>query len=332
MYHPRLYGGYYDMGLKYGTLLYEKANFRIPKIRKEKHEFGLKSYPILQRYYPEVVEEIKGFAKGIQDSDENLAAFLLSIGVLDSTAQCSVFAFKNDNEVFFGRNYDMLFAFKKFTESSLIVPQNKYAYIAQSDVFIGRVDGVNEKGLAIAISFVNGTSVAPGINFHFVVRKVLEDCATTAQAIQLIESIPVSTNNNFIIADQKGHLVVVESSPKHKKVRQAAGNYIYSTNQFVHEEMKVYDRGGVEWSKSHQRYVKLEEQLSSIKDMSLAKAKAILSDECICLNLKEEQFGTIWSVVSNLTTLEIERAERKPRNTNYKKDARLDWWLKKKKR
>ena len=49
-------------------------------------------------------------------------------------------------------NYDMLFEFKKFTESSLIAPRDKYAYISQSDVFIGRSDGINEKGLFIAMS------------------------------------------------------------------------------------------------------------------------------------------------------------------------------------
>lgn len=82
MYHPRLYGRYYDMGFKYGKLLYEKVNFGVPIISNEKMDFGLKSYQMLREYYPEVIEEIEGFACGIQDRPEVLGAFLLSLGFL----------------------------------------------------------------------------------------------------------------------------------------------------------------------------------------------------------------------------------------------------------
>lgn len=70
------------MGLKYGKLLYEKANFVIPLISKQKMDFGLESYRELKSFFPEVIEEIEGFAKGIQDKPEKLGAFLLSLGVL----------------------------------------------------------------------------------------------------------------------------------------------------------------------------------------------------------------------------------------------------------
>ena len=331
MYHPRLYGDFYEMGLKYGKLLYEKANFVVPKISNEKQEFGLASYKILNEFYPEIIEEIKGFANGIKDSDKNLGAFLLSLGIFDITGQCSVFAFKNRDSTIIGRNYDMLFEFKKFTESSLIAPKNKYAYISQSDVFIGRSDGINEKGLSIAMSFVNGTKVQPGIGFHFIVRKILENCSSTKEAIEIIQTAKVSSANNFLIADQFGDIAVVESAPQKSKIRRPKSkeNYLYITNQFMTKEMKSYDKGGVEWSKSTERYNRLEEQLKSTKKMDLQRAKEILSDECVCLDLRKEKFGTIWSIVANLNELIIERAETKPKVKNYKSETRLDWWLNK---
>lgn len=332
MYHPRLYGDYYDMGLKYGKLLCEKANFALPKISKKKTEFGLESFIELRKYYPEVVEEIEGFAKGINDKPEKIGAFLLSLGVFDPTGQCSVFAFLNENSVIVGRNYDMLFDFRKFTESSLIVPKDKFAYICQSDVFIGRSDGINEKGLSIAMSFVNGTEVQPGIGFHFIIRRVLENCSSTKEAIKTIQETHVSSANNFLIADKSGDIAVVESAPQKSCVRKAKKNesFIYITNQFVSPEMTPFDRGGVEWSQSADRYIGLKKHLCSIEKMDLNKAKEILSDRCVCLDLKKERFGTIWSVVANLNELEIERAEGKPKTTNYKPETRLDWWLKKK--
>ncbi|WP_109829675.1 C45 family autoproteolytic acyltransferase/hydolase [Reichenbachiella versicolor] len=332
MYHPRLYGEFYEMGLKYGTLLKEKADFKLPEISTQKFEFGLESYKELHSFYPEVVEEIEGFAKGIDDKPENLAAFLLSLGIFDTSGQCSVFAFKNKDSVIVGRNYDMLFEYKKFTESSLIAPKDKLSYISQSDVFIGRSDGINEKGLSIAMSFVNGTTVQPGIGFHFVVRKVLENCSTTQQAIELIQKTKVSSANNFLIADKNLDIAVVESAPQKSVIRRPieGERYIYITNQFVTEEMKAFDRGGVEWSKSSERYNGLKDHLASIENLNLQKAKEILSDKCVCLDLRKEKFGTIWSVVANLNDLIIERAESKPKSTNYKPETRLDWWLKKK--
>jgi len=332
MYHPRLYGDYFEMGLKYGKLLREKANFVLPPISKQKTEFGLASYDELVKFYPEVIEEINGFAQGINDKPENLGAFLLSIGVLDTTGQCSVFAFKNKESVIIGRNYDMLFEFKKFTESSLIAPTDKYSYISQSDVFIGRSDGINEKGLSIAMSFVNGTKIQPGIGFHFVVRKVLENCNDTKQAIGLIQNTKVASANNFLIADKSGNIAVVESAPQKSIIRKPKKNkdYLYITNQFVTKEMKPFDRGGVEWSRSLERYEGLEDKLKSVRIMDLQKAKEILSDDCVCLDLRKEKFGTIWSIVADLGELKIERAETKPKIRNYKPETRLDWWLKKK--
>lgn len=331
MYHPRLYGEFYDMGFKYGSLLHEKANFVIPEISQQKTDFGLQSYKELKTWYPEIIDEIKGFANGINDKPEKLGAFLLSLGVFNSTGQCSVFAFKNKDSVVIGRNYDMLFDFKKFTESSLIAPKNKFSYISQSDVFIGRSDGINEKGLFVAMSFVNGTEIQPGIAFHFVIRKILENCSTTPQAINLIQETKVSSANNFLIADNTGETAVVESAPQKSNVRRAneGENYIYITNQFHTKEMIAYDRGGIEWSKSQERYNGLKKNLNSVKKMDLKKAKEILSDECVCLDLKKEKFGTIWSVVANLSELKIERAEAKPKITNYKSETRLDWWMKK---
>ena len=330
MYHPRLYGSYYDMGLKYGTLLYEKAGFVIPEINAEKKAFGLASFQELKLFYPEIIDEIKGFAEGIQDTPENLAAFLLSIGVLDGTAQCSVFAYRNSKRTLMGRNYDMLYAFKKFTESSLVVPTNKFASISQSDVFIGRVDGVNEKGLGIAMSFVNGRTIQPGVHFYFIVRKVLEDCATVTEAIELILSANVSTATNFIVADKLGDMAVVESAPEQKMVRRSKSNFISITNQFQLVEMKAFDRGGVGWSKSAERYASIEERLSRLNALDMEKGKEILADKCVCLDLKKEKFGTIWSTIIDLNNLQIERAEGRPKKTNFKVDNRLDWWMNKK--
>lgn len=66
------------------------------------------------------------------------------------------------------------------------------------------------------MSFVNGTAIQPGVNFYFIVRKILKDCATTNEAIDLIQGAVVSSASNFLIADKSGDIVVIESAPQKK--------------------------------------------------------------------------------------------------------------------
>lgn len=294
-------------------------------------DFGLASFQELQDFYPEIIDEITGFAQGVHALTEEVAGFLLSLGIFETTGQCSVFAFQSRSSVIVGRNYDMLLALKKFTEASLVAPQNKYAYLSHSDVFIGRSDGLNECGLFIAVAFVNGTTTQPGIGFHILIRKILEECSNTQQAVQLIQQTKVASANNFLIADRQGTLAVVEAAPQKKVLRYPLPRqkFIYITNQFVSPDMQAIDQGGITWSKSQERFQVLQKKLVSTNQLDLHTAKTILADPCVCLDLKKQKFGTIWSWVADLNMHRIERAETKPKVTNFKTDSRLEWWLNK---
>ncbi|MGD7017899.1 hypothetical protein ACQCVC_17410 [Bacillus altitudinis] len=59
--------------------------------------------------------------------------------------------------------------------------------------------------------------------------------------------------------------------------------------------------------------------------MTLSIAQTIMSDTRghVCLNLKEKNFGTLFSVVADLNTLDINRAEGQPNRAKYVSDRRL---------
>ncbi|MEM1255895.1 MAG: C45 family peptidase [Cyanobacteria bacterium P01_H01_bin.21] len=332
MYHPRLKGSYAEMGKKYGALLY-KNGFIFPNVSNDQIEFGKKSYPILQDFYPGVCEEIKAFSEEVKVREIKVAAFLLSIGVTSNAGQCSILAVNTKNGVIFGRNYDFLLNFKKFTESSLICPDNKLAYISQSDVFIGREDGVNAAGLAIAMTTVIGKEKQQGVNFYFIVRYILEHCQTTEEAVDIIANVDTSQSNNFLIADKAGSLAVVEKSPRKYAVRKSK-DVIFCTNHFLCEEMEDEQGEKPNWSKTEERLKTIDFRLSSGQEPSIDDVKDILcdTDGCVCLNLKKENFGTLWSIVSNLNTLSLWRCEGIPKVQKYKEDTRLNWWLSKQNR
>ncbi|HYF03351.1 MAG TPA: C45 family peptidase [Patescibacteria group bacterium] len=332
MYHPRLKGSYYDMGFKYGSLLF-KNGFRLPHTEARKVEFGMKCLNEIAPVYPEIIREFEGFAEGAQSNIEQLAGFVLSIGAFEHEAQCSLFASRNKSgEMIVGRNFDSFFTFQKFTESSLIAPENKLSYIAQSEVFIGREDGINEAGLFIGMSYVNGRNPLPGFNFLISVRYCLEHFTTVDEVIHFFKNIPIATYNNFLVAD-RSDMAVIEVCPQTVQVRHPENNFIVCTNYFQHPEVKKFEAEGVGWSKPIERFCAASDFLSSNEDMNTVLAKQILSDrkKHLCLHLARFQFGTLWSVVANLTTMEIFRAEGLPTVKKYKPEARLHQHLNRRK-
>lgn len=328
MYHPRLRGNYYDAGKHYGSILY-KNGFRFPEVSTEKIEFGLKSIPFLQDFYPEIIEEIKGFAEACHVPYEHVCSFLLSIGIFDVTAQCSIFASYQNGEMIVGRNYDMLTSVKQFTESSLICMDNKFRFVGQSDVFIGKVDGLNEKGLFIGMTLVPEEKTRPGINFYFAIRYILEHCKNVKEAIEVLEHFHSSLSNNYLIADKSGEMAVVEVGPNHFHVRTPNENesFIVCTNHFSHQSHQP----NAFWSKTNERNETMIHQLKHNDHINEEQAKTIMSDTkgYVCLNLKQHNFGTLYSLVLNLNQLDILRAEGQPNRTKYKQDNRLKDEIKK---
>ena len=231
MYHPRLKGSYYDIGRSYGALLY-KHGFRVTAQSKEKLDFATESEPELRRVFPEILDEIRGFAEGCHASYQDMAAFMLTIGAFKPQPMCSAFAASNGSDVVFGRNYDFYYSFKKYTESYLTMPQDAFISLGHSDVFIGREDGINENGLAIAMTGLTDKTVKPGVSFVLAVRSVLDKCANVKEAAEGLSSMHASACANFLLADVAGDMAVAEVSPDKAMIRtpEHGESFIVCTN------------------------------------------------------------------------------------------------------
>ncbi|MFT4415384.1 C45 family autoproteolytic acyltransferase/hydrolase [Fredinandcohnia humi] len=321
MYHPRLKGEFYEAGKHYAEILY-KNGFRFPVVSKEKLEYGKECDPILLQFYPEIVEEINGFAEGCHSTYEEVSSFILSIGVFQPAGQCSIFAAFNGNEVIVGRNYDMLFDLKKYTEATLVTFKGKNRYIGHSDCFIGKVDGINEHGLFVGITSVPHDGIKLGLNFYFGVRYILENCKSVEEGIEVLKRFPSSVSNNYLLADPTGSMAVVEVTSDNYNVRLPVNDYIHCTNH--HQGQPLTKQWN--WSKSIDRYETLEKSLeNNVKNMTHTLAQSIMSETKghVCLHLKEHNFGTLFSVVASLNDLSISRAEGQPNKAKYIQDNRL---------
>ncbi|MGK2924182.1 MAG: C45 family autoproteolytic acyltransferase/hydrolase [Lysobacterales bacterium] len=71
-----------------------------------------------------------------------------------------------------------------------------------SDCLVGLLDGVNEEGLAVSLTFGGRREVGPGFGIPLVLRYVLETCANVEEAIRTLKRIPCHMAYNVTVLDR----------------------------------------------------------------------------------------------------------------------------------
>jgi predicted choloylglycine hydrolase len=327
MLHPKLAGSYYDMGFHYGTILY-KHGFRFGEQPSEKLGFGKQCLPEVNRVFPEILDEISGFADACHSSYDHLLALILSVGAFKPVGACSIFAVKASPDVLFGRNYDFYYKFKEHIESYLTQPLSGYWSLGNTDIFVGREDGMNEKGLAIGMTAVAPIEIKAGINFALLTRCILDKCANAKEATNVLTSAYHVTANNYLIADREGNMAVIEACPRRVAVRKPKENedFIVSTNHFIHPDMCSMENQSERPPDSVRRYMTIFEKLLQLRGKTTVEdAQRILSDHrgLVCSHAEEIQLGTLWSLIAALSKQSIYISEGHPCKTKYKPNMRL---------
>ena len=119
MYHGRFKGSHYECGYHWGALLYKNNKIIVNQdtfiIDDKRKTFAKKCIPIYQKYYPEILNEIKGIADGQKTSYEDMLTFLLSMYCFEFNNKCTCLAISDENNIVFGRNSDFLVELENYT-------------------------------------------------------------------------------------------------------------------------------------------------------------------------------------------------------------------------
>ncbi len=84
---------------------------------------------------------------------------------------------------------------------------------ALSDCLWGVLDGINESGLAAALSFGGRQVAGTGFGIPLVLRYLLEVAQNTAQAVEVLQRVPVSMCYSVTLLDRQGDWATVFLSP-----------------------------------------------------------------------------------------------------------------------
>lgn len=163
------------------------------------------------------------------------------------------------------------------------------ATAAPSQRITGRMDGINEAGLAMGYNFMNRKKPGAGFICCMIGRFILETCETGQEAIQLLKSIPHRHSFSYVVYDLTGETFIIEASPREVVVRSS----IRCTNHF--EEQKRENRHHL--IDSQRRLAVLEE--SQQQELSVKEAYALFNnnDKGLFSDLYESWAGTIHTSV-----------------------------------
>ena len=82
-----------------------------------------------------------------------------------------------------------------------------------SDSLIGLLDGINDDGLAVSLTFGGRRVVGKGFGIPIVLRYILQTCATVAEATKVLQRIPCHMAYNVTLLDRSNQHKTVFVSP-----------------------------------------------------------------------------------------------------------------------
>jgi predicted choloylglycine hydrolase len=85
--------------------------------------------------------------------------------------------------------------------------------IGVTDAVWGLCDGMNDRGLAVSLTFGGRASAGEGFGIPIVVRYLLEVCDTVADARAVLERMPVAHTHNLTIVDAEGDVLTAYLNP-----------------------------------------------------------------------------------------------------------------------
>ena len=162
----------------------------------------------LRGHMPELVPT---WERLVELADDETAAAMLTLwsppAVLPGCSQAVLI----EDEPLLVRNYD--FRPDMFERVVMSTQLEGRRVIGSSDCLWGLVDGINDSGLAISLTFGGRPDVGDGFAISLVLRYVLETCDTVAEARAVLARVPVHAAQNLTLLDRSGEFLTAYVGP-----------------------------------------------------------------------------------------------------------------------
>lgn len=294
-----------QMGMQHGAMLAQtEGGLILPPLNPALLPLAADCEKVAQQHTPRFVEEMGAFAEAANIPYDALMAVTLTIPLAQTMPSCSVVAVLPERsatgQMMVGRNYDFSYDLEEGSALYHTFPDAGYKHTGACDIWIGREDGLNEHGLFVAMSATFLPGIQAGLPFWFIIRHMLEHCATVDEAAAWIQSVPHSQSRNYMLADRNKALVA-EASINGVCFREAQDGVLVMTNHPATPELRP--QASFEPPDSQVRFDRLQ-SLHRLPDGHVTSddLEAAMNDRenhvCAHHSFDGQMFGTLWSMIA----------------------------------
>ncbi len=276
-------GNYFEVGKQLGKI-YKKNGMDLKEIKVDQVLLDNQK-KIYQKYFPGILEELKGMNEVLKIDEDKLLFYFLA-GELDwfrksyVAKACTIFGVKNKNGLFVGRNYDWLKSTEDFFQIYKVVTPKKNKYISITDMGVysrksdpsyllyNEDDAINDKGLFIGLDFALMYNWNYGLRPAHMIKLISENCKSVDEALEIFKKVPLCYPKFFFIADKTGKMVVLEHDSKKATIRKPTNNNLIMTNHFINANLKKEDKFLIKYPKYNTklRYEEVSQKIQAKKD------------------------------------------------------------------
>ncbi len=322
--HIVMEGTHYEIGRFQGEILRKREEVIKPltadKMNFEKIGFNNfeEMHAAFDEHCPGINDELQGMADVLDLDLERSPLYFYSFTFPNNCSQMAALApVTKNNHILVGRSYEWNLEDDDFRLCTTRV-KGKPAHIGFTVFMTGRLDGVNKYGLSVTFTgggiFGRQTS-SKGFVPSVTIRALLENCKSTTDAVKKIEKMPQWGFNNFLIVDKKGEGAIIECADGEMGIKRVNNDseekLLFQTNHYNFPETKGYNKFNVGiLNQSKNRYeiiqTKLEKATPNITKETIREILSKRYPEGVCDHLYSQFFGTTWSMLFDLTSMEIE--------------------------
>ena len=251
-----------DVGEQLGRRFAKEAKQAVAIFRKElswekgatvdgAKRYGRKILPRIEAWYPDVVEEMRGYAKGSGVPFDTLLAQWSGYSPSASLKGCTDVAVgpeaTADGSVLAAHNEDYTPDYDGIVVPVHVAVESKPAFFAMSYQGLFPTIGFNELGFSLTGNAVSPSDVRVGIPKMFAPRRVLE-ARTLKEALEFAMPVGRGSSFNNIVCSRVGELYSLEGSATDFEALYGTGGWLVHTNHYVGEKMLEYE------SDPHQKF------------------------------------------------------------------------------
>jgi predicted choloylglycine hydrolase len=336
--HVVLEGSSYEVGKALGEIIKRdpKAKQASSSATLDLKRLGFASWEALQdsceACCPGITEEIQGFADALMTSPDKVPFWNWTYSPMlgGNCSQLAVLSSATeDGHVYAARSYEWNHHdedLKLFTTRI----RGKARHLGFSCLLFGRHDGMNEHGLVISMTG-GGIFRVPfqqrGPMFWLVIRSLLDHCSSVPNALARLEDMPMAGYFSLMLVDKQDELAIMEVADGKRSIQRITGQdpkpYGFSVNHYRQPATQTFNRlncGIIGHSRVRQTLITrwLDAHAPTIRKSSLRALFAAQHPEGLCNHFYNDGFGTLWSMVFDVTKGAVDVCFGAPTHNEYR--------------